>query len=567
MALLRDLGFPVEPPNEERVQIKRMQESQALDPDTRPITPYGTMHRNSISFTISFFKEKGWGVCIHYLQELKENACFFDVNPQCDVNYFFKALQTMKELWDTLIPLTPSRWHNNTGNSLQRRARCSGIYRRRHNNWSGHVRSGIDSSSHQQQDGDPATNDSRMSTRGRYAPYAIPSCHWRGSFQIQDQTQANMEGEQKRPETRMEGEKQDETSRSWFKITIPFGIRYDEKWLLNLIQKQCSVPFTPVEFHYEKMQAQFFVENAGIAFALKSVNGKIWNENNEMISIFVHPSDAPQSVQKELKPENVDQIKLLPSNLSDKKPYQMDGLSNSMQNASSIEDLNLSNSESAGELDKGKRLQREDMSANRSPLCTTFPDKSTNISSILELFSKLLCLDGQESPSPTSVGIAAHKRLPTCKGSFFGSDALKSLVLQFLQQYYLIYDSGDRQGLLSAYHDEACFSLTIPFNPKEPAPSSLCEYLKESRNMKKVQDPYLRVQLLKHTKHDIVHSLCVLPQTQHDLSSFVVDIWFQMDLMLCFSVNGVFKEVEGMSQDSVRAFTRTFIANPVNNYR
>ncbi|GAB5584777.1 nuclear RNA export factor 2 isoform X2 [Prionailurus iriomotensis] len=455
--------------------------------------------------------------------------------------------------------------HNNTGNSLQRRARCSGIYRRRHNNWSGHVRSGIDSSSHQQQDGDPATNDSRMSTRGRY---------------------------------------------------IPFGIRYDEKWLLNLIQKQCSAPFTPVEFHYEKMQAQFFVENAGIAFALKSVNGKIWNENNEMISIFVHPSDAPQSVQKELKPENVDQIKrvrfapgilvipsprllgdmvtrdiemvpnprnsmaasrqtheknmfkLLPSNLSDKKPYQMDGLSNTMQNASSIKALNLSNSESAGELDKGKRLQREDMSANRSPLCTTFPDKSTNISSILELFSKLLCLDGQESPSPTSVGIAAHKRLPTCKGSFFGSDALKSLVLQFLQQYYLIYDSGDHQGLLGAYHDEACFSRTIPFNPKEPAPSSLCEYLKESRNMKKVQDPcaYLRVQLLKHTKHDIVHSLCVLPKTQHDLSSFVVDIWFQMDLMLCFSVNGVFKEVEGMSQDSVRAFTRTFIANPVNNY-
>ncbi|XP_058568932.1 nuclear RNA export factor 3-like [Neofelis nebulosa] len=110
--------------------------------------------------------------------------------------------------------------HNDTGNSLQRRARCSGIYRRRYNNWSGHVRSGIDSSSHQQQDGDPATNDSCMSTRGRYAPYAIPSCHWRGSFQMQDQMQANMEGEQKCPETRMEGERQDETSRSWFKITV-----------------------------------------------------------------------------------------------------------------------------------------------------------------------------------------------------------------------------------------------------------------------------------------------------------------------------------------------------------
>nr|XP_025723432.1 nuclear RNA export factor 5 [Callorhinus ursinus] len=164
--------------------------------------------------------------------------------------------------------------------------------------------------------------------------------------------------------------------------------------------------------------------------------------------------------------------KLLPSNPSTKTPSQLDGLSNTMQNAASIESLNLSNSEvkSAGELDEGKSLQPEEMSTDRSALCTALPDKSTNISSILELFPKLLCLDSQDSPSPTSLSIAAHKRLPTCKGSFFGSDALKSLVLQFLQQYYSIYDSGDRQGLLGAYHDEACFSLAIPFNPEESAP-------------------------------------------------------------------------------------------------
>ena len=44
------------------------------------------------------------------------------------------------------------------------------------------------------------------------------------------------------------------------------------------------LPFT-LQFHYEKMQAQFFVENASSAFALKSVNGKIWNENNEMVCV------------------------------------------------------------------------------------------------------------------------------------------------------------------------------------------------------------------------------------------------------------------------------------------
>lgn len=31
--------FAIEPPNEERVQIKRRQEPQALDPDTRPHYP------------------------------------------------------------------------------------------------------------------------------------------------------------------------------------------------------------------------------------------------------------------------------------------------------------------------------------------------------------------------------------------------------------------------------------------------------------------------------------------------------------------------------------------------
>ena len=43
----------------------------------------------------------------------------------------------------------------------------------------------------------------------------------------------------------------------------------------------------------------------------------------------------------------------------------------------------------------------------------------------------------------------------------------------------------------------------------------------------------LRVQQLKHTNSDIVRALCVLPQTQHDLSSFLVDMWFQT-VSVCF---------------------------------
>nr|XP_040138979.1 nuclear RNA export factor 3 isoform X1 [Ictidomys tridecemlineatus] len=502
--------------------------------------------------------------------------------------------------------------HNSQANTLQRRARCWGIFRRRFPNWSEPVSAAMNISSHQQQEGDSAMNDAHMDSGVRYTPYVIPSHHWRSNLSKQDQTHGNMERAQKPPERRTEGNRQNGTLGSWFKITIPFGIKYEEKWLLNLIQSQCNLPFTPVEFHYEKMQAQFFVENASIAFALKNIGDKIRDEDNEKISIFVTPSEVPCSI-KDLQSEKVEQVKLTMNkqcdashqaldiqrppvepnlmthaiemapnprkhmvtslNIPEKnKPnlslptYQLVGMMDTMPKDLSIENPNVSKSKvkSAGKMDSGKGLEPEEMCADRNSLCTTFLDKSNNMNSILELFPKLLCLDGQESPRPTLCGIEAHKKLPTCKGSFFGSDILKNLVLQFLQQYYLIYDYGDRKSLLGTYHIEACFSLTIPFNPKDPALNSFCEYFKYNRDIKKLKDSYQWKQL-KHTKRDILDTLCVLPKTRHDLSSFVVDMWFQTETMLCFSVNGLFKEVEGKSQGSVRAFIRTFIAIPGSN--
>ncbi|XP_032331979.1 nuclear RNA export factor 2-like [Camelus ferus] len=428
-----------------------------------------------------------------------------------------------------------------------------------------------------------------------------------------------METEEKPPERRVEISRRAETMGSWFKITIPFGIKYEEKRLLNLIQKHCSVPFTPVEFHYKKMQAQFFVENANIAFALKNVSGKICTDNNERISVFVDPCDAPYSMRKELQSEKVEQIKLtlnkrynvsqqaldlqnlrfdpdlvghdidiilnrrncmaatlqiiekdfpelLSLHLGSNKLYRLDGLSDIIQMAPTVKILNLCKNElkSAWELSKMKGLDLEELWLQGNPLCGTFPDHSTYISAIRECFPKLLRLDGKELPPPIIIDIDTPYAVKPCKENYNGSEMLKNLILQFLQQYYMIYDSGDRHGLLSAYHHRACFSLTIPFNPEDPAPSSLREYFKDSRNMKKLKDPYLRVQLLKHTKYDIVRSLCLLPKTQHDFSSFVVDMWLHTDTMLCFSVNGVFKEVEGRSQGSVRAFTRTFITTPAS---
>ncbi|XP_049561184.1 nuclear RNA export factor 3 [Orcinus orca] len=243
------------------------------------------------------------------------------------------------------------------------------------------------------------------------------------------------------------------------------------------------------------MQAQFFVENANIAFALKNVNGKIYNEANERISIFVDPCDAPHSVLKELRSEKVEQIKLpvkeqydasqqsldiqrvrsdpdlmtrdtgmarnprtgvaaslqihpgnmpklLALDLSNKKPYQLHSLSNTMPNASNTKNLNLSNTEveSAGEMDKGERLEPEGMCADRNPLCTTFPDMSTNIRS--------------DASSVTRWQPELLPKVPVCKGQ-------------------LTWTSGRTTGpMLSSLHHKAAKVSTST----QWAPSPTCAY-------------------------------------------------------------------------------------------
>uniref|UniRef100_A0A493TGS1 NTF2 domain-containing protein n=1 Tax=Anas platyrhynchos platyrhynchos TaxID=8840 RepID=A0A493TGS1_ANAPP len=378
------------------------------------------------------------------------------------------------------------------------------------------------------------------------------------------------------------GRSQDASRRNWFKITIPYGKKYDKTWLLSSIQNLCSVPFTPVEFHYDHNRAQFYVEDATTASALKQVSRKITDRDNYKVVIIINSSAPPQSLQNELKPEEIEQLKLCMSkrydgsqraldlkslrvdpdlvsqsidvvlnqrscmlvvlriieenipelqslNLSSNKLYRLDDLAELAQKAAGLKILDLSRNElkSERDLDKVKGLKLEELWLDGNPLCDAFRDQATYVSSVRERFPKLLRLDGHELPPPIAFDVEAPTTLPPCKGSYFGSDDLKALVLRFLQQYYSIYDSSDRQGLLDAYHDGACCSLSIPFGHQNPPRNSLNEYFKDSRNVRKLKDPTMRFKLLKHTRLNVVAFLNELPKTQHDVNSFVVDVCAQ----------------------------------------
>uniref|UniRef100_A0A2I2YFF3 Uncharacterized protein n=1 Tax=Gorilla gorilla gorilla TaxID=9595 RepID=A0A2I2YFF3_GORGO len=325
----------------------------------------------------------------------------------------------------------------------------------------------------------------------------------------------------------------------------------------------CSVPFTPVDFHYIRNRTCFFVQVASAASALKDVSYKIYDDENQKICIFVNHFTAPYSVKNKLKPGQMEMLKLtmnkwynvsqqaldlqnlrfdpdlmgrdidiilnqrncmtatlkiiernfpelLSLNLCNNKLYHLDGLSDIIEKVSKVKTLNLSKNklESAWELGKVKRLKLKELWLEGNPLCSTFLDQSTHVSPTGACFPFLPWSpgpDGRELSAPMIVDIDSSEIMKPCKESYTGSETLKSI------------------GLLGAYHDETTHSCSS-FSPR----SNLCKYFKDSRNIKILKDPYLQRKLLKHTKCPRnVDSLSALPETQRDFSSILVDAWCQ----------------------------------------
>ncbi|XP_008271313.1 nuclear RNA export factor 2 [Oryctolagus cuniculus] len=465
-------------------------------------------------------------------------------------------------------------------------------------------------------DGNTAVRNVHRDSQRRCTPYDVRRNKRTVQWRYDDQIHITVWREKKSLERQNNKDTKDEATDIWFKVMVPYGKNYDKKWLMNSIQSHCAIPFTPVDFHYVKNQARFFVQDASTAAALAEVSHKICDNEDKKIPIFVSRSVVPYSVQNKLQPEQMEQLKLALSkrydafqrsldlqrlrfdrdlvshnidmilnrrncmaatleviqsdfselvslNLSSNKLYQLNGLCDIVEKAPKVKILNLSANKlrTAWELEKVKELDLEELWLEGNPLCRTFPSHAAYVSAIRDCFPKLLRLDGIVLPLPVGVDTNELQLVEPFPEPPKETEMLKSLILRFLQEYYFIYDYGDRRSLLRTYHEKACFSLTIPFDPMDPVPSGLCEYFKDSRNMMYLQDPYLRRQMLKHTNWDIVNTLNVLPRTQHDFISFSMDMWFQMGTALCFSVNGVFKGGSN-SWDSAFIFTRIFITAP-----
>uniref|UniRef100_A0A674AHD1 Nuclear RNA export factor 1b n=1 Tax=Salmo trutta TaxID=8032 RepID=A0A674AHD1_SALTR len=403
---------------------------------------------------------------------------------------------------------------------------------------------------------------------------------------------------------------------SQHRLWVPYGKEYDKDWLITALQNISSIPFTPVHYQVEGNRAQFYIDDSATANALLKVSRKITDKDGYKVTVLMNPCPPPSFLQSELKPADLEHLKqcmakrfdgsqqaldlnniridpdlvsqnidvtlnrknsmhavikiieenipeLVCLNISNNKLFRLDDLSELVNKAPNLKTLNLSHNElkTERELDRIKGLKLVELWLERNPLCDYLKDQASYISTVRERFPRLLKLDGHDLPPPIVFDVeVTPAALPPCKASYFCSEEIKAPILAFLQQYYSVYDSGDRQPLLDAYHDGATFSLSMFITMQNPSRCSLGDYHKDTRNLKKLKDPSTRFRLLKHTRLNVVAFLNELPKTHHDTASLNVDVNTFTSLTMSFSLS--FTLVEGKSRDSVRAFSRVFITVP-----
>ncbi|XP_075919504.1 uncharacterized protein LOC116953364 [Petromyzon marinus] len=119
---------------------------------------------------------------------------------------------------------------------------------------------------------------------------------------------------------------------------------------------------------------------------------------------------------------------------------------------------------------------------------------------------------------------------------------IQGLIANFLKEYYGLYDTADREGLLKKYQKDALITI---YTPSE---SSLGE---EGTDKPTPEDsPQLKCERL--TAEDFIKELT---HKHHDMSSFTTTVSRGTDTQVNFTVHGFFKETKNC-QESVKMFWR-----------
>ncbi|EDW00067.1 nuclear RNA export factor 1 [Drosophila grimshawi] len=213
-----------------------------------------------------------------------------------------------------------------------------------------------------------------------------------------------------------------------------------------------------------------------------------------------------------------------------------------------------------------------------NPCRSRYKDAQNFTSEVRRKFPKLMKLDGEVLLPQVHFDLSETTTLAPAKASYLCDSAGAEVVRQFLDQYFIIFDSNNRQPLLDAYHENALLSMSMPSVSQA---GRLNSFWKFNRNLRRIMNTerddsrmrLLRMHLLKSGRLACVSTLDEWPRTLHERRTFTVDLNIYNPQMMVFTVTGLFKELTGdagsttpiaMQPYELRHFVRTFVVVPQN---
>ncbi|XP_017085602.1 nuclear RNA export factor 1 isoform X2 [Drosophila eugracilis] len=204
-----------------------------------------------------------------------------------------------------------------------------------------------------------------------------------------------------------------------------------------------------------------------------------------------------------------------------------------------------------------------------NPCRSRYKDSQHFISEVRRKFPKLLKLDGETLAPQVTFDLTDQGQILETKASFLCDNAGAEVVRQFLDQYFRIFDSENRQSLLDAYHENSMLSITMPSASQAGRLNSFWKFNRNLRRLINGEDN--RTRHLKYGRLACVSTLDEWPKTLHERRTFTVDLTIYNTSMMVFTVTGLFKELSGeattpasMQTYELRHFARTFVVVPQN---
>ena len=149
--------------------------------------------------------------------------------------------------------------------------------------------------------------------------------------------------------------------------------------------------------------------------------------------------------------------------------------------------------------------------------------------------------------------MSMHMAYPEWCGNVQGAEKLS----EYMVRLTILHNSKPLSGEARRF-----LLLVIPISTFLPSKTNLQA---RSRNLMRVSDPTKRKTYLRQGKLAICAFLAELPKSEHDITSFTLDVPFATERLMSFTVSGIFREPEnegGPSGQVIRHFNRVFVVVP-----